>query len=234
MGKNEFSQALCLIAPASVFLVGALIQGCTETSHMVIASTATSIGLEISQNPATSSPQAKLGYNRAELALVPSNRSKNKDPGNFRNGAQDVADVLMELKYSGIFDWRDSGIYQRLAVGTTAVKQHGAAFLFAKDASGSLDPGTATAMQQLINADELVKTQFIATNSIGNSLVSDGTDTMDETKLKIFFNCADFNATESQRLATKYKNKPKSEFISEFLKDFGWMAPAYTEKCIKK
>ena len=49
--------------------------GCTNNRHAVIAVTGTNIGVEISQNPANQSPQAKLGYQRSEVAIVPSNRS---------------------------------------------------------------------------------------------------------------------------------------------------------------
>jgi hypothetical protein len=41
-----------------------------------------------------------------------------------------------------------SGIYQRLAVGSTAVTQPGAAFMFAKGAGGELDPQTAAAVEK--------------------------------------------------------------------------------------
>jgi hypothetical protein len=116
--------------------------------HAVVASTGTMIGVEISENPANATVQAKLGYNRAEIAVVPTNRSADKEAGNTRTGATDVPDVLMELKYSGIFSTgENSGIYQRLAVGSNAVKEPGAAFMFAK----GLDPGTALQVQKALS-----------------------------------------------------------------------------------
>lgn len=115
----------------AVGMAGAVFfQGCSTQRQAVVASTGTNVGVELSENPANQMPQAKLGYNRAELAIVPTNRSASEDAGNTNNGATDVADVLMELNYSGI---NSSGIYQRLAVGKNAVSQHGAAYLFAKD-----------------------------------------------------------------------------------------------------
>jgi hypothetical protein len=123
-------------------------QGCAQQGYSVIASTATVIGVEVSQNPATQTPQAKLGYNRGEFAFVPTNRHAGEAAGNSGRGAGDTADVIMELRYGGIFDLGpSSGIYQRLAVGETAVRQDGAALLFSKNATGQIDPAAASALE---------------------------------------------------------------------------------------
>jgi hypothetical protein len=125
---------------------------------MVLAVTGTNIGVDISQNPATQSPQAKLGYQRTELAIVPTNRSTQHDPFSSNagkdsashGGAKDLANVIMELRYGGIFDTGpSSGIYQRLAVGTEAVRQPGASLMFAKDADGKISNDTAKALQSV-------------------------------------------------------------------------------------
>jgi hypothetical protein len=127
-----------------------LFQGCAQQGYSVIASTATVIGVEVSQNPATQTPQAKLGYNRAELAFVPSNRHAGDDAGDTHHGAKDTADVIMELRYGGIFDLgASSGIYQRLAVGGIAVAQPGAVAMFIKNADGHVDPNAAQALQAI-------------------------------------------------------------------------------------
>jgi hypothetical protein len=126
------------------------------TNHYVIASTGTVIGVEVSQNPANQTPQAKLGYDRAELALVPTarptctiandNSAVNCAPATGDH-VKDVPDVLMELRYGGIFDLgASSGIYQRLAVGQTAVSRPGAEVLFARNSDGDLQPGTLQAL----------------------------------------------------------------------------------------
>jgi hypothetical protein len=131
--------------------------GCSNNKeYYVIAATGTVIGVEVSQNPATQAPQAKLGYNRGELAIVPSNRppcvaDDSKTPpvqcGTLGQGAKDVPDVLMELRYGGIFDTGpSSGIYQRLAVGDVAVRQDGAALMFARNADGAVDAAAAQAL----------------------------------------------------------------------------------------
>jgi len=116
--------------------------GCSEQRHAVIAVTGTNIGLELSANPASQMPQGKLGYNRAELAIVPTNRSSEKAAGGQGNGAADIADVLMELRFSEFFS-ANAGIYQRLAVGPNAVSQAGAALMFARDNDGNLPNGAA-------------------------------------------------------------------------------------------
>jgi len=126
-----------------------LMYGCAGR-QAVIAVTGTVIGVEISQNPANQSPQAKLGYNRGEIAIVPTNRSAKEDAGTHGAGAKDVGDVLMEIRYGGIFDTGpSSGIYQRLAVGSTAVSQPGASIMFAKDADGKITNETKEVLKSL-------------------------------------------------------------------------------------
>jgi hypothetical protein len=102
-----------------------LLTGCA-THNKVLVATGTIFGLEVAQNPATGMYQAKIGYNRAEIALVPTNPTNGYTP-----------DVLTELRMSGILSF-DMGIYQRLAVGPNAVSQLGAVSLFSKDAKGTL------------------------------------------------------------------------------------------------
>jgi hypothetical protein len=126
--------------------------GCTTGKHYVIAATGTVIGLEIAQNPTTEMYQAKLGYDRAELAIVPSNRaSGQKGDETTGHGAVDTTDVLMELHYGSIFSLQQSSIYQRLAVGSIAVSQPGAVFMFAKGKDGNLDPKVAESVTKAIS-----------------------------------------------------------------------------------
>lgn len=153
MKKNNLKKMFlykCLGVP----IIGTLsiMYGCANNRHAVIAVTGTNIGLEISQNPTNQTPQAKLGYQRAEIAIVPSNRSGGVEPmgpSPAGKGATDVADVLMELRFSNIFSLNTSGIYQRLAVGRTAVIQPGAAYMFARDQKGDIDPETAAAIASI-------------------------------------------------------------------------------------
>lgn len=124
-------------------LLGAL-SGCATSGDHVIAATGTVIGLEVAQG-ATGSPAFKLGYDRAELAYVPTNRAGAAD--GTRAGADETAEVLMELRYSGIGSTSgESGIYQRLAVGKIAVAQAGASVMFAKAADGKLDDKAVAAI----------------------------------------------------------------------------------------
>lgn len=122
------------VALTVVVAAVALATGCESIPRAVVAATGTVIGLELSQNPATQVPQMKLGYDRAEVAFV----SKEKYAGD------DVANVLMELRYGGATGTHP-GIYQRLAVGSTAVTQAGAVFMFMREADGSLPDATAIA-----------------------------------------------------------------------------------------
>lgn len=152
---------------------------CSNQGYSVLASTGTVIGVEVSENPATQFPQAKLGYNRAELAFVPSNRNGEKNPAtSYGNGAKDVADVLMELRYGGIFDTgASSGIYQRLAVGAEAVQQPGASVMFAKNADGALDKDAEAALKAVNSLpsnsetnDHLMSPMAVRYNSFKNAL----------------------------------------------------------------
>lgn len=117
-------------------IAAAFLSGCA-TNSTVLVSTGTVIGVELAQNPTTGMYQAKLGYNRAEIALVPSTNKY-------------TPDVITELKYSGIFSTgADSGIYQRMAVGSTAVTQPGAMAMFMKDGTGNISSNTAAAIKSL-------------------------------------------------------------------------------------
>lgn len=115
-----------------------LLAGCAHNNTVVVG-TGTVIGVEISENPATGLYQAKLGYNRGEVAFVPIPT----------NGLP--PDVLTELRYAGIFA-RTGGIYQRMAVGATAVSQPGASMLFAKDSAGNISAEVANALSTIPQA----------------------------------------------------------------------------------
>ena len=214
-----------------LIMLGAMVccSSCSNQGYSVLASTGTVIGVEVSENPATQFPQAKLGYNRAELAFVPSNRNGEKNPaGSFGSGAKDVADVLMELRYGGIFDTGpSSGIYQRLAVGEKAVHQPGASVMFAKNADGSMETEAALALAAA-NPQELANIQRKAVTSLTGQMSSN--DKVDANKLAELFRCVGFNETEVGKSVDKYKGMTQSEFEIEFTKDFGVIAPAFEQK----
>lgn len=119
--------------------------GCGHTRDYVISGSGTVIGVEIGQNPASQMYHAKLGYVRTEVALVPTNRGTSTNGPAVNGGAKDTANVIMELKFNGIFS-SSGGIYQRLAVGDKAVGQPGAAIMFAKDAQGSVSSNVVDAI----------------------------------------------------------------------------------------
>lgn len=117
--------------------VAILTGGCAALNNKVVVATGTAIGLDIDENPATGLYHAKLGYNRGELAMVPTT-----------NGY--TPDVITEIHYSGIFDrGGNSGIYQRLAVGSIACAQPGAMAMFLKDVSGNISTNAAAAIKSL-------------------------------------------------------------------------------------
>lgn len=139
-----------------IFIIASisLLAGCTTQGYSVIASTATTIGVGVSQQPTSGMIDATLGYKRAEVAFVPTNRNAGEKAGdvNGKNGggAKNSADVIMELRYSDLFaSGEKSGIYQRLAVGETAVKQPGATLMFTRDADGKIDTSAQNAIAAL-------------------------------------------------------------------------------------
>lgn len=188
--RTSSPQTSALRASGRLILLGALALaalagGCSIDRHTVIASTGTTLGVELTQDRATQSPRMKVGYNRAELALVPSNRSAEKEPGSRLaaalcekcargeagcltpekckaarqstrdGGATDTAEVLMEIRMQGgiLFNGiQDAGLYQRLAVGKTAVQQPGASLMFARDKAGNLSTNAAQAVKEAVKA----------------------------------------------------------------------------------
>lgn len=118
--------------------------GCTASRENVLAITSTVIGVQVHQKDADKTPELKVGYARQEFAFVPTDRGTN---GSSTNSAE----VLMEINAKGnigLGTAYQGGIYQRLAVGRTAVGQPGAAFMMAKDHEGAVSPEAARAVSQ--------------------------------------------------------------------------------------
>jgi hypothetical protein len=145
---------------AVVVILAVLTSGCQHSPDSVVAVTGTVIGLEIAQNPSSQVLQTKLGYDRSEVAIVPTNKcsrttgnesstggTATADCNTTGGGAADTADVIMELRYSGIrSSGSDSAIYQRLAVGKNAVGSSSSILMFAKPPSGTSDPDKQAAL----------------------------------------------------------------------------------------
>jgi hypothetical protein len=104
--------------------------GCASVKDHVLVGTSTVLGFEVAQNPATEMYQARLGYARAEIALVPTNS----------------VNVLTEMRFNNLFSFSGGGIYQRMAIGDIAVKQ--SVFMFAKDSTGTLSLPAADAISK--------------------------------------------------------------------------------------
>jgi hypothetical protein len=149
--------------------------GCAAVRDNVLATTATVIGVQIHQKDQDKTPELKIGYARTEFAFVPTDHetprnSKDQGPKGSASGsapnstdqgkkgfasgsARNSAEVLMEINAQGSIGLGTAyqgGVYQRLAVGQTAVAQPGAAFMMAKDKSGTLDKDTANAVSKTL------------------------------------------------------------------------------------
>lgn len=116
---------------STLVVLAVLVTGCAAIKDHVVVSTSTVLGFEAAQNPATGMYQARLGYGRAELALVPTNN----------------IDVITELRWNNVLS--SGGLYQRMAIGKTACEN--SLFMFLKSPDGSLDPRTLTAAHQILS-----------------------------------------------------------------------------------
>ena len=138
---KNFKRIYPVKTAVAVIIGGMALQACSnmkDKNHYLIAATGTIVGIDISQDETKAAPHFTLGYKRAELAIVPTNRGscainseQTKIECETGGNAKDVPNVLMELRYgSGTAANTNVGIYQRLAVGTEAVQQPGASMMF--------------------------------------------------------------------------------------------------------
>ena len=111
--------AIGVVALALTMLVG-----CKTPPNYIVMTSGTTLGFDVSESPATASPQATLAYKRVELALVPC--QTNYTP-----------DALMEFRFeSGMFV--KNYIYSRVATGPNATVASPAAVMMSKDKTGAL------------------------------------------------------------------------------------------------
>jgi len=134
-----------------VMLSSWMISSCAANQgYSVIATSATTLGVNVSQEPTSGGMSGTLGYKRGEFAFVPTNRNGGKGShGSTNNGAKDSANVIMEFQYGG---WTEGSIYQRLAIGEEAVKN--SALMFARNNNGEVDASTRRALQAVNNIKE--------------------------------------------------------------------------------
>lgn len=134
----------------------ALACGCEVVGKSrILMVTSTTIGVNVQMSKSQQTPEVKIGYNREEFAMLPSDRPEPKpgqgdDANAVQTGKIDGAaaspEALMELNANsnvGLGLVWGGGVYQRLAVGQIAVQQPGAALLMAKGPSESVDATTA-------------------------------------------------------------------------------------------
>lgn len=185
----------CVLWMGIAVAVCAMLPGCA-TQTGVIAATGTNVGVDVSEKPQTGDVGIVLGYKRAEFAFVPTNKGV---PGTTRatkngktttqqvpsmgNGAADTADVLMELSYKGHIknaSQLDGGIYQRLAIGSGAVKAKATQVMLSKDATGNFREPTAA---EKATAAATLKEQDLKREKIV-AAVRDENEQLDQAKWK--------------------------------------------------
>lgn len=218
---------------AVAFALVLMTTGCAELGgdHYVVAASATKIGVNMGTDPTTQSTEFLLGYKRGELAVVPTNRARcvKKDDGTLDcqgeqgNGANETAEVLMELNYGG---QEGSGVYQRLAVGPKAVSQGGAAVMFARDSKGDTSAEAAQAIQAAMSPQERLKIQGGYVSQIAD-LVFENTS-FNADKLAKLLRCHDPNLSDKDatQQANKFLNMARTDFETEFGLHYGWSAGA--------
>lgn len=145
----------CLMLGGLVVCLMVII-GCGSQT-CIVAGSQTVIGIEAYYDQKTEMPYGRVAYARNEIAIVPTNRlpdcyyesdTARKEMEN--GGAKDTGNVLMEINFTNWFCfWKDQAVYQRLAVGDSAVSQPGAAIMFAKTQTGTLDKSAIDALKSL-------------------------------------------------------------------------------------
>ena len=164
--KQQTIKKLCL-AGLSVGLAG-LLTGCTQNRETVLAVTGTVIGVQIHQKDTDKTPELKIGYVRSEFDYVPTDKRMDTNAPN--GSTTNSANVLMEINAGcnfGLGVAYGGSVYQRLAVGSVAVSQPGAAFMMAKDESGKTAAATAKAVSEAVRVlPPNVMNTSIMTNSV--------------------------------------------------------------------
>ncbi|MFN0011011.1 MAG: hypothetical protein ACKVS8_05130 [Phycisphaerales bacterium] len=187
---RRFTRSLLLAALMLVPLVG-----CSDRllRESVLASTQSTIGLAIGENPRTGLYEGSLGYARGELFLVPTGKRIVNSAGEqvagadgtlerlSTNDADITPEVLGEILADGAFvagplapgapaQPLRVGVYQRLAVGKLAVSTPAAVALMARDphaadaAAGALQDRTLDEL-----AAESVPVRFTLTDTPGGA-----------------------------------------------------------------
>jgi len=111
-----------------------LLAGCAAP-HDIVTTAQSVLGISVSENPSTQLYEARAGIVLSQIAFVPCSTNA------------PVPDVLQEFRVNNLFV--GGLVYQRLAVGSNAVIQPGAALMFAKSSSGTLDANIGTVIRQL-------------------------------------------------------------------------------------
>ena len=102
-----------------IMLLAVMMAGCQTPPNYVVISSGTTIGFDVSEAAATSTPQATLAYKRVELALVPCTT----------NGV--VPDVLMDFEFKTSLFSSGGGIRSRVATGEHATTAQPASLMMA-------------------------------------------------------------------------------------------------------
>lgn len=106
-----------ILAVLAISLISA--SGC-KNQTCVVASSGTVLGIEATMYDDANPPKVRLGYGRAEIAIVPTNRTADDKTPMKGQGASDSTDVLMYIDIANVFDTSTPLLRQRLAVGKNA------------------------------------------------------------------------------------------------------------------
>jgi hypothetical protein len=114
-----------------------VMSGCISRPNQILLVTGTTIGFDVSEAPATSTPQATLAYKRVEIAIVPCPT----------NGI--VPDVLMDFEFKTSIFTSGGGIHSRIATGQHATTQQAASLMMSRDKNGLYPTNLPTLLHQL-------------------------------------------------------------------------------------
>lgn len=128
-----------------------LLTGCHTPLNCVVVGSGTTLGFDVSESPATQTPQATLAYKRVEIAVVPVTT----------NGV--VPDVLMDFSFKSDLFSSSGGIYSRIAIGPNATTHAPAALMMAKTRAGQF-PSVIEATTNKMGGVQLLLPLNVSTN----------------------------------------------------------------------
>jgi hypothetical protein len=222
MSKIEI-QKLLSVSACGILLLN--LTACGGGPRMLV-NTGTTLGLKATPGDGqTQPPQVTLGYKRAESALIPTKgktaqgcapkKDKNTSTCETETDAfSSLGAIHLDTRWFGTTEIRSfvgTGIAARDIIDKKDFKD--------EFENAALDPN-ALAQMRRDAVDDIAA--FV--------VVGDSTS---KAKLQAFFLCVGKSPDIATKLATTYAGNSREEFIENFKRSYGPVAPQYRDKCIE-